>query len=582
MNWLICNKECVVNEKLLNRVYAGKYMIASDKEFYYDAKNEINFLIDGYIIPRVECYSEYKDADQFHLVSRLYSKSGKNFINSLKGIFTIILVERENVTLFNDIHNISVSFYYKTSDLLIVSNQLENIKQNIPLLVDYEEAALFCLFNHFLPGHTMFKEVKTTLPSSVLEINDSEKTISQYWKPESLFELKVRKVDHNELASAWFEIISNSIDYLNPKKIVVTMTGGNDSRMIVASLLKKNLEFNGYTYGNPESRDGVIASLLQHRISKMNYHCYYAQEANFEWLKKLSTYILENGNSLVNIHRAHRLDAFQNEMINNPENEMLITGMLGGDYIKAYNRKMNIMMRICLLFEEHRHDFFDSTLIGEMKRLFIDISKVDINKIKKLINEWGVFNIKQKKIREFYYMYHMWGCMHHSQDARLYSQVIPYNLNPFMDIDFLELLAKAGNSLLIKGSGDLISRAFSSKFQVQITDLFAPQLSDVPYAKNGMYTARDYLHKPVKQLVGRLKDLIRNNPKYPSNFPVGDWYKEMISYENLFDEGDIMDLFNQKEFISFFNNWEKASTEESWYIYTNPLNLRLNYGKWAR
>ena len=56
------------------------------------------------------------------------------------------------------------------------------------------------------------------------------------------------------------------------------------------------------------------------------------------------------GNSLVNLHRAHRLHAVEQEIKTNPETEMIFSGFMGGDYVKGLSYDDYITPQI---FEEN-------------------------------------------------------------------------------------------------------------------------------------------------------------------------------------------------------------------------------------
>ena len=65
-----------------------------------------------------------------------------------------------------------------------------------------------------------------------------------------------------EFAEYWKSIIKQYTDYLKPKALSMTLTGGIDSRMILSAFLNLGIKPNAFTFGNPHSFDGVIAAKL--------------------------------------------------------------------------------------------------------------------------------------------------------------------------------------------------------------------------------------------------------------------------------------------------------------------------------
>ena len=131
---------------------------------------------------------------------------------------------------------------------------------------------------------------------------------------------------------------------------------------------------------------------------------------------------------------------------------------------------------------------------------------------------------KDKKEREFLYAFYLYGSAHHYQDSAVFSNQVKYLVNPFMDIDFLELLSHSSFLSVNKPGMGFKDKLFSSKLQIAITDLLAPQLSDITYAKKGQYTAKEFLGNPIIYLINSfIRNVIRK--QYPYNFPYGNWFR---------------------------------------------------------
>jgi hypothetical protein len=562
MNWYITNFTELSN----NNYNFHSNLVDKSKDYAV-------FHIDGYILPRQSIYDEYKDLDQYEVLKTLFYKHSYNFINYIKGIFNIVVFIGNNFYVFNDRHGIKKVFIYQKNNLFIISNSLEFIANKVELSLSKENAALFCLLEHFVNGITLFNEVSYSNPATTISFQNKELSFSNYWKPSSLFKMPINKKRYAYLAEEWKNIIKNHVKYLQPKKNSITLTGGNDSRMVLAGLLKNGITTNSFSFGNPSSADGFIAKETASYIN-INYNNHYIKKPSKKWFKYYSNKIITQGNSLINIHRAHRMDAIEKEKSINPDTEMLFGGFLGGEYIKGLSYDDYIISKFIRLYESRKNYGIDR-LIRDLlyeKKIFheeIDISIVK-NKMKFIFEIGENF---QKKQREFLYAFYLYGHAHHSQDISIITEKIKYSVNPFMDIDFLELLAESPYWFVNKKTTFLYHKLFSSKLHIKTTDYLAPQLSRIPYAKKGEYTANEFINKPLRYIFKRVRS-INNNKSYAPNFPLEDWLKNYSIQELNYFYEDLRSIFNVKKLRNELEELDSHS-EKDWHIITNPINLSL-------
>ena len=293
-------------------------------------QNERRVIIDGFIIPRVDIFETYKSHSQEDLLHDLIELYGNEFINYIKGVFTVIIVRKDGFQLFSDHHGMKKYFIYRENDKFYITNNLSFLSERFDLRIDRENAAMFILLSHFVHGATLFSGVESCRPAEMIEYRDSRLFAGLYWKPSDLF--KGNGIKHETLgitAARWLRIIESYIEYLKPAGYACTLTGGNDSRMVLAALLRTSPKCRCFTYGNPNSYDGVIAAELK-RSAGISHTNYYVENPTSSWFEAESKYLSNEGNSLVNIHRAHRNDACRRDKKHNPDSEMLFTGLVGG------------------------------------------------------------------------------------------------------------------------------------------------------------------------------------------------------------------------------------------------------------
>lgn len=573
MNWYIRNK---INSQLINK--SGFYTNIKESA---EQNNDISIYIDGHIIPRIEYYPYYRDHSPLELVRVLFLKYGNYFVNYIKGAFTIIIFLNDTFLIFSDRHSIKKYFLYKNDKEFCISNSLKYISEQYALNLNYKSAAIFTLFSHFFNGETLFQEVESTKPGQIISFNDGNIDLTYYWQPQNI--IKNRKVKNKSVkyfAEKWQNIISNYIEYFNPSGISVTLTGGNDSRMVLAALLSLKKDIHAFSFGNPDSFDGVIANKISRHVN-LHYTNHFVKKPTSDWLEKHAKSLTLSGNSLINIHRAHRNDAAECEKRMFSDSDMIFTGLMGGEYLKEpkYDDIVipNLFERLPFLSKKDAISLLEDQLESRgFNSELININEV-YDEILAFINKASRFSVLEKKFLYAYY----YGCAHHTQDSNVFGHHFKYIVSPFMDIDFLEMISEYNKWYLNKKVNN--NRLFHSILFVAITDFLSHELSVIPYAKRGKYTADDLLRKKIKYMVKRFSFLITNDStKYPQTFPMGNWLYD-FSEKNLsqFSE-EISDIFNLDVLRKHLEVIKNVTTEEPWHIVTNPINLNMihkHYGK---
>lgn len=541
--------------------------------------NDLSIYIDGYIIPRTYIYKYYKDKPIEYTIYSLYNDYGTDFIHHLKGSFILILFIKNKYYIYNDRHSLKKYFIYQNGKNVFISNSLKLISEKYNLNIDKENIAVFTLVSHFIDGCTLFKNVSYCRPAEVIEFDPLQLNRYYYWKPSNIFEQKKNYIsNYIDYAQKWKQIISNYISYFEPEDITLTLTGGNDSRMVLSALLAINKNFHTFTYGNPNSYDGSIAREIRKNLNLVN-KIYFESNISEEWFRKNALTIISYGNSLINIHRAHRNDAIIKEVYNNKNTDMIFTGLVGGEYLKE-PKYDNITIPI--IFNKINNSKNKIKVCKLLKNMLLEkgvrTKEIDIIIVyEKLMNILKHGNKFTKLKRKFIYTYLYYGCSHHTQDSNVFGNYVRYVINPFMDIDYLEMIADY-DKWYINNKPLLFSKIFHSNLLVQITNDLAPELSKIPYAKRGKYTANDLLNRKYKYLIKRLLYFInKDRDKYPQNFPMGIWLYNFCSKELLEFSKDLLGIYDIDFLKMKLNQIKSSASEESWHIITNPININMNY-----
>jgi len=552
-----CFSEIAFNEFLINNI-------------------QVKFIIEGYVLPRTQYYDQHSKLKQPELIRKLYAKFGLEFIKYIKGIFNILVIIGEHFYIFNDRHSIKKVYVYQNDDQFLISNKLKIISDNIDLQLDTESAVLFCLMEHFIDGTTQFQNVTYSKPATKM-VYSKGLTVSSYWKPDQLLNLKIVQYSFYDLADTWKTIIRQYVEYLKPKDVSMTLTGGNDSRMILAALLNIGVKPNAFCFGNPESFDGVVAEEVAKCVD-LNYHNYYVAKPTADWFDKYGNKIIKIGNSLINIHRAHRLEAIEREMKNNPNNEMIFGGFMGGEYLKGISYDDYIIPKLFRKGEEKNIHHLEDDISDILEQKRICFGSIEIDRIYNKFKNLKYLKCKDKKEREFYYLFYHYASIHHSQDPNLFMSYCKYVVNPFMDDDFLDILFSSKYSMLkIKNNlKNQFKRVDQARFQCEIMHRLAPELSDIKFAKKGYYTVNEVLGNRYAYLFKRFYRYKVNRKYYPPNFTYHKWIREFIEQKLISNESEVLEFINIEKLNDVFMDSTNHYDEGSWHLFTNPINIMKN------
>lgn len=210
--------------------------------------------------------SGYLDADKEILkkVAADSAQQKQNFVRNCTGIFAIIFANehQQNVNAYVPFHGVEHLFYGETQDFYVISNRATVISFLLNGRVKYNLSS-FCgyinthgLSSHFTFTDTPFEGVKTIPPGSELIISPSR--------------IKLNDYDHqSEVSSnAIFDDLAQAlIDHFSLIKkfncnININITGGKDSRLLLAVATHLGLDIQGFTFGAPDTNDVNIGQRI--------------------------------------------------------------------------------------------------------------------------------------------------------------------------------------------------------------------------------------------------------------------------------------------------------------------------------
>lgn len=182
-------------------------------------------------------------------------------IAQMDGIFIIAIYDKiaGKLSLYNDRWGLYPMHYMESDGVFYYSQEAKAFKDITRLEPDYTGIAEYLTIDYCLEDRTFFKDVKYMLPAQKIEVCGGQTSKSVYWElPVSLGKKKKSK---SAYVKELHDIYEDSVLKRKSKKNnVIGLTGGFDSRLILAALNGENTAT--YNFGNVGSGDQVGASAL--------------------------------------------------------------------------------------------------------------------------------------------------------------------------------------------------------------------------------------------------------------------------------------------------------------------------------
>lgn len=193
----------------------------------------------------------------------LYGKIGMKVAESLNGDFNIAIhdARRNRLILFNDRFGFRHLFVYEDEDILMFSPEIKAFLRYSGFSKKIDEQGIADYFNYFyhLGDRTMFKKVKLLPPASCLSLEDKKRKQVCYWEPRYTRERKPEDLD--ECIETGYQLFRSSLSkrIAGRKRLIVPLSGGLDSRLIIATAKDFNCDIHAATFGEAKCSEVKIA-----------------------------------------------------------------------------------------------------------------------------------------------------------------------------------------------------------------------------------------------------------------------------------------------------------------------------------
>lgn len=264
----------------------------------------------------------------------------ENNIQKLKNGYVILVNKKNNtIKLYTDIFGYYQLFYIISDQSITISSDFKSLLPLSRKEPDEFAALDLILFNYTLKDRTLISDIKLLKGGGYIEINNHSFSMDSVNNFSENYEAKFQhdKIHFTDFAEKLTKSLMEEIIY--GEQINLTMTGGFDSRALLAICKNENLEFNTITFGQ-------INNIEQETIKGFIYD--YSNKHKFIELDNdyidnlpliLFNYLNLNLDNPVTLDLLHYVYVKQHL---NPSN--LITGFMGGELLMGPSIGSQVML----------------------------------------------------------------------------------------------------------------------------------------------------------------------------------------------------------------------------------------------
>lgn len=374
--------------------------------------------------------------------------------------------------------------------------------------------------------------------------------------------------DIDQLSEIFLQIVERNIQGHKDKEISLTLTGGMDSRIILACLLKLGVKPICLTYGNSEANDIVKADKIAKDFGLI-HHNVASVKPDKDWYYKwvVETIKRDGGNS--HLHRAHRTAAIA-EHVKKYNTKVLFTGHMGGEGLRGLVYNNYFSSRFFEWVNEDKYSVKEAT-DKILKKYFIRKENTDLAEI---INEVSKLSYmtNDKQRNKFFFLYDLVAKLHHAQDIRLY-QTFVHNVVPvYLQKDYLEFIFSTKNHFMVKKRG-ILGKIQNPEVYCKVLNQINTKLLDHELS-NG-FSPKEYLKGLWYYVPVRIYRKCKNKALYPPTFSYSKWYEEFVNEHARNISDDIWEIYNKEKYFSTLKKNQHKDNEGYWHKFSNPIFFDL-------
>lgn len=277
------------------------------------------------------------DPENASFLVHLYEEQGNDFLINLNGWYNGFIVDlrQSKMILFNDRYGIRRIYYHEDNECFSFSSEAKSLLKAFPHLreISHRSVGEYLTYDCVFDYRTFFPQINLLPPSSLWTFQGGKVEKKTYFNPQSLEDQPKlsEKLFFEELSQTFVDILPR---YLFGSPLSMSLTGGLDSRMIMACLNPEPGQIPCYTFGG-QYRD-TFDMRIAPRIAKacnQNHTIFRLEEQ--QYLRDYPNHVQKSIFITDGLERVDNADAMYFNKLAGNIAPIRITGIYGSQVLKS-------------------------------------------------------------------------------------------------------------------------------------------------------------------------------------------------------------------------------------------------------
>ena len=276
--------------------------------------------LEGEFYNQEELKSKYNvtSANDDELLVNIYNKNRSfGFLPDIDGYYAAIVYDKEKdkVYLITDRYGFKPLYWGIINDDLMWSSELKGFLGHIDFrpVMDREAVKEFFDVGYLLENRAWFEHIELVPSASILtfDIESSKVQIQHYWSWNEIKPME-NPIDEKELAKELSRLFIESVRRRvnNNERIGITLSGGLDSRAILAAVPENYKPLHTFTFGQESCEDIKIASRVS-KIKRATHHILIVNSDNWLMPRVNGVWKSDASFSLLHMHGIEFCDEYK-------------------------------------------------------------------------------------------------------------------------------------------------------------------------------------------------------------------------------------------------------------------------------
>ncbi|UCC38737.1 MAG: hypothetical protein JSV96_13050 [Candidatus Aminicenantes bacterium] len=361
------------------------------------------------------------------LFAKIYnSKRSFDFLRDIDGYYVAVLYDKKEnkIYLITDRNGLKPLYWGKVNDDFVWSSELKGFLGHVDFkpVIDSQSVEEFFGIGYLLENRTLLEGVELVPPASVLtfDLKKSKVKSIHYWYWKDIKPIR-GTIDEKELVEELGSLFKQSVRkrVKRKEKIGISLSGGLDSRAILAAVPEDYKPLHTFTFGQEGCDDIKIARKVSEIKGAAHHFCNISHE---NWLEQRTGNVWATDGNLNLLHmHASQCISLMKEFFDINLNGFAGDVVLGGSFLRANNLDKKIDSKIIYDVEEYEiqtENFKHWYMIDKTDPYFIN------NRERRFINSGTVLIAKEIEQRKPFFDNNLIELVYGIPDALRYKSYI--------------------------------------------------------------------------------------------------------------------------------------------------------------